>query len=199
MATEHSNAALTLLDANSTPEAKQTAGTIISDYIKETYPKTTSADYRVMEYNILNDGTGWGWSKLTQYTGDEEASDLKAVNRVNLISAIVQGYQPDLLGLTECYENWYDQADIKNAFGEKYAVVCTELPDEIINDSRNTDSMKTKKYNRSVLAYNTDTFDFVEAEIVDIMGDGYRSTNFRVVTCVILKDKTTQNKIATPM
>lgn len=179
------NASQTLISADSTAEEKTAAHETIVSYIRKHAPKASGADYRVMEYNILRDGDGWGWASLTE-------PGVGCAQRAELLCAIVDGYQPDIIGFTERYDCWEEEANLTSrlsAYG--YAVAESEMPAELKNTYLLTDD---RDYNRNLLAYNDEVFDLVSSETVAIQD--YATMNYRAVTCVILHDTKKNQDVA---
>lgn len=179
-------AAEVLIDTEKSLSAKQRADRCIVEYIKTVAPKVQSADYRVMEYNILRDGDGWGWTGLTQPKVD-------CSRRINLVESIVKGYLPDVIGAVERYDCWEEEGNLTarmNRLG--YSVAESALPEEIrlIWDRDHPD----RKFNRHPLFYRNDRFICIKSHCFPIQA--FPSINFRVLTSVILQDRQTEREIA---
>lgn len=157
----------------------------IVNYIRNAYPKSANADYRVMEYNILRDGDGWNWDALTE-------PKVGCARRVEILCAIIDGYQPDVIGFTERYDCWEDEAALTTrleAYG--YAFAQSEMPTDLKSTYPLTDDCD---YNRNLLAYNDEVFDLVSTETVAIQD--YATMNYRAVTCVMLHDTVKDQDVA---
>ncbi|MBQ7336123.1 MAG: hypothetical protein IJW92_06595, partial [Clostridia bacterium] len=118
-------AAKKLIDPNGTLAEKDMARRIMVDHIRKTAPKDSGADYRVLQYNILRDGDGWGWAYLAEPGVD-------CSRRIEPLCAIVEGYRPDIIGFAERYDCWEDEANLTGrmkAYG--YAIVENALPEEM--------------------------------------------------------------------
>ena len=179
------NASKVLISESSTSEQKRSARDAIANYIRQATPKTNGADYRVMSYNILRDGDGWNWDALTE-------PKVGCARRVELLCAIIDGYQPDVIGFSERYDCWEDDASLTSRLSEYgYAVVESEMPTELKNTYLLTDD---RDYNRNLLAYNDEVFDLVSSETVAIQD--FPTMNYRAVTCVILRDTAKDQEVA---
>ena len=171
------NASQVLISESSTFEQKKPAHDAIANYICQTAPKANGADYRVMSYNILRDGDGWNWDALTE-------PKVGCARRVEILCAIVDGYQPDVIGFTERYDCWEEEAALTSRLQDYgYAVAQSEMPTDIKNTYWLT---ADRDYNRNLLAYNDEIFDFVSAETVAIQD--FATMNYRSVTCLLLHD-----------
>ena len=179
-------AAKMLIDPNSTLAEKDMARRMIAEYIRELVPKAANADYRVMQYNILRDGDGWGWAYLTE-------PGVECSRRIEPLCAIVEGYRPDVIGFAERYDCWEDEASLTarmNAYG--YAIVENELPEEMRKTWHY--GYPDSDFNRNPILYNTAVLELVKSNVTDIMA--FPSINYRGLTCAIFKDKRTQQELA---
>ena len=179
-------AAKTLIDPERTSSEKQEAYRSIVGYIRRNQPKSAAADCRVMEYNILRDGDGWGWAGLAE-------PRVECVRRIEPLCAIVEGYCPDVIGLVERYDCWEDEGRLTERMRSLgYAIAESALPEAVrkIWDRDNPD----RDFNRHPLLYRADRFECLKSACLPIQA--FPSINFRVLTSVILRDRNTGEEIA---
>ncbi|MBR2432026.1 MAG: endonuclease/exonuclease/phosphatase family protein, partial [Clostridia bacterium] len=106
--------------------------TVLQSFIKTSAPaRAEGTTYRVMQYNLMKDGEGWGGSAL-------EIPYLASSVRKNITSAAIEGYAPDVIVINERFDDTW--ADL--GLSEKYVV---------IGDSDN----------RNAIVYNKDVFEEV--------------------------------------
>jgi len=76
---------------------------VLKGFIKDSAPaKAEKTTYRVMQYNLMRDGEGWGGNVL-------EVPYLASSVRKNIISAAVAGYAPDIFVVNERFsDTWAD-------------------------------------------------------------------------------------------
>lgn len=129
-------------------------------------PLTEGSEFRVMTYNILAEYPSWG----TYLTVDQRSEGFNAV---------IDTYSPDLVGIQEVSEKWYEE--IPKRYEGKYSFVFPRTPDnEFIN--------------MSTVWYRNEKFDLLDSGLQYLSFTG--PNKIRLVTWAILKDKDTDKKIA---
>ena len=119
-------------------------------------------EYRVMQYNILVEYEGWGSGGILE-------SDVMA--RREPITALIFGYDPDMLVLCEFYDTW--RAKMPPALEHIYEFVCLDRDDGVSN--------------RNGVAFRRDMFELIDCGYDDI---GFRNDiNRRAVVWAVIKDK----------
>lgn len=130
-------------------------------------PKTAGTEFRVMTYNIMAQWSGWG--------GDY----MPVVQRFEAFKAVMDIYDPDVVGLQEVSEHWSNQ--ILDEYGSEYAYIYQKTPDG-------------KYINLSTIIYKKDKFDVIDKGLQYFSFNG--PNQIRLVTWVILKDKATGKQFA---
>lgn len=135
----------------------------------------TPVSYRIMQYNILHQRTGWGAEKYLSLG--------LPVRCENVVKAIYE-VNPDVLVLAERHDEWAgipvdysDTVDLAALLGSRYA-----FAEDRIEDG--------KTVNRTPIVYRTDRFRCVESGSVEL-GEEMpfeRSQNKRVVSYAVLED-----------
>ncbi len=130
-------------------------------------PKTTGTEFRVMTYNIMAQWASWG--------GDY----MPIVQRYEAFKAIIDGYDPDIIGIQEVSEQW--STKILNEMSNTYTFVNRKTPDG-------------KFINLSTILYKQSKFDLVDSGLQYFSYNG--PNQIRLVDWAILKDKATGKLLA---
>ncbi|MBR4014531.1 MAG: hypothetical protein IKJ00_09605 [Clostridia bacterium] len=132
--------------------------TTLQSFIKDSAPaKADGATYRIMQYNLMRKGENWGGSAL-------EIPYLDSSVRVNITSAAIEGYNPDILVVNERFDDTWSELGLSN----KYKVI-------------------GETTNRNAIVYNSDVFE----EVVKSGSKAFTESdgvNYRNVSYAILKD-----------
>ena len=135
--------------------------------------------YRIMQYNILHDGDGWGWEHLA-------APKRPAKDRAADVLQIIQHHDPDILVLCERFEEWCGFCpDGYSLFGPSVGGV--NLKDTAKPEQKST-------VNRNPIFFRSDRFCLIEGGIQRLEGfnadgmDFRHSYNKRVITWALLED-----------
>ena len=151
--------------------------------VKKAMETTT---YRIMQYNILHDGDGWGWENLA-------TPRLPASERASMVSDIISEHNPDILVLCERFEEWRDFCPSGYSFFAP-AVGGVNLKETAKPEQKST-------VNRNPIYFKSDRFCLLEGGIerlegFDVDGTDFRhSYNKRVVTWGVLEDYDISQKI----
>ena len=142
--------------------------TTLQSFIKDSAPaKADGTTYRIMQYNLMRDGENWGGSAL-------EIPYLDSSVRVNITSATIEGYNPDILVVNERFDDTWSELGLS----DKYTVF----------DGNNAE-------NTNAIVYNNKVFDLIEEESGIEFYTELENVNNRNLTYAILQDKTTDQKI----
>lgn len=142
--------------------------------------------YKIMQYNILHDGDGWGWEQLA-------TPRLPAKERAAKVSQIIQSHDPDILVLCERFEEWSDFCP------EGYSLFGPS-----VGGVKQTDTAKPEQkstVNRNPIYFRADRFCLLEGGIerlegLNVDGTDFRhSYNKRVVTWALLEDYDNDHRI----
>ena len=151
--------------------------TVLQSFIKNSAPeRAEGTTYRVMQYNLLRDNPTdpqyahqkWGGQNL-------EIPNLRSNMRVNITSAIIEGYAPDILVVNERFNDTWANLGLS----DKYTA---------FNDN-NTE-------NTNAIVYNNEVFELIEEASGVAFYTYPDGVNKRNVTYAILEDKVTGQKIA---
>ena len=129
--------------------------------------RKNTADYRIMQYNVLVEFDGWG-------SGGDIVPSVEV--RKELIGSMILGYMPDVLVLCEFFDNW--RAQLPPILEDDY--------DFVQIDIKGTS-------NRTPVAYRSSRFNLIASAAESI--ETYQNINNRVVTWAVLEDKTTGDYI----
>lgn len=135
--------------------------------------------YRIMQYNILHDGDGWGWERLA-------APRLPACERARLVSDIVKTHDPDIFVPCERFEEWRDFCP------DGYSVFGPDVGG--INHAETAKPEQKSTINRNPIFFKTSRFCVLEGGIERLEGTNVDGTDFRhtynkrVVTWALLED-----------
>ena len=143
--------------------------TTLQSFIKDSAPaKADGTTYRIMQYNLMRDGENWGGSAL-------EIPYLDSSVRVNITSAAIEGYNPDILVVSERFSDTWSELGLS----DKYTVF----------DGNNAE-------NTNAIVYNNKVFDLIEEESGIEFYTELENVNNRNLTYAILEDKVTHKQIA---
>lgn len=159
--------------------------------------------YKVMQYNVLHDGDGWGWENLP-------VPKTPASERKKQVMQIIEAYSPDVLLLCERHPEWQV---LNELLDEKYAVIGDRLSYEkgeysnYCGERLSYPAYEEDTGNRTPIYYNKQKLELVKSgmapiEILTELGKAdmssamKRSQNKRVVTWGILRDRSNGVQIA---
>jgi len=137
------------------------------------------AGYKIMQYNILHDGDGWGWESLA-------TPRLPARERAALVLEVIQKQDPDILVLCERFEEWGTFCP------QGYSLFGPSVGG--FNPKETAKPEQKSTINRNPIFFKSDRFCLLEGGIerlegFDADGSDFRhSYNKRVVTWGLLED-----------
>ena len=135
--------------------------------------------YRIMQYNILHDGDGWGWEQLA-------APRTPAKERAANVREIINKHDPDILVLCERFEEWSDFCpEGYFLFGPSVGGVCREerpKPEQLSTVNRNPIFLKSDKF--CLIEGGIERLEGTEVDGTDFR----HSYNKRVVTWGLVED-----------
>lgn len=157
-------------------------------------PVVTSTTYRVMQYNVTHQKTGWT-SETYQHLFD--TATLPFSTRMQNVANVIENVAPDILCLAERHDEWAGIKHEDNPLVDKAVNLMDYLPSSYAIVQDNVTYEGVTAVNRVPILYNTSKFKCVESGFLKLT-DEYsfsQSENKRIVTWAILEDITeTANK-----